>query len=144
MGFSEAVNTVLRKKYATFSGRASRSEFWWFMLFNWLVLAVLTGLLGIGYSLFENQLLVLIFGAPVVLFFLGTLIPSLAVNVRRFHDRNISGWVWLGMVVLSNIPYVGFLLSIAMLVIEILKGTEGPNRYGDDPLRPRAMAEVFA
>ena len=77
-------------------------------------------------------------------FYLGILIPTIAVAVRRLHDRNMSGWWYLGFIALSFIPVVGFLASIAMLVIFCLKGTDGDNRFGPDPLRPGARADIFA
>ena len=72
------------------------------------------------------------------------ILPTLAVQVRRFHDRNLSGWWYLALLIVSAVPYVGFIASIAILVISALRGTEGPNKFGADPLRPEARAEVFA
>ena len=74
---------------------------------------------------------------------LALMIPSLAVGCRRLHDRNMSGWWLLGFVVLSLIPLLGIFASIAMLVIFFLPGTNGPNRFGDDPKNPSAQADVF-
>ncbi|WP_343315647.1 DUF805 domain-containing protein [Brucella sp. BE17] len=148
MGFTESIRTVLKQKYATFSGRASRSEYWWFSLFYTLVLAALfiSGLVirmiaGTGEAFSLAYLIVMI---PAAIFMLALIIPFIALQVRRFHDRNLSGWWYLLLMVLSAIPYVGFLASIASLVITILKGTDGPNKFGADPLRPAATAEVFA
>ncbi|MBB3590648.1 uncharacterized membrane protein YhaH (DUF805 family) [Rhizobium sp. BK529] len=144
MGFTEAVRTVLTQKYITFSGRASRSEFWWFQLFNWLVgglfsiLGILTGANGAPWS--STNIFSIIGG----LYALATLLPMIALLVRRFHDRNISGWWVLGLFVVCFIPLVGLIAAIAFLVICVLRGTEGPNRFGPDPLRPEARAEVFA
>lgn len=82
--------------------------------------------------------------AILAVFYLAILIPSIAVAVRRLHDRNMSGWWYLGFIVLSAIPFVGVVASIAMLVIFCLKGTDGDNRFGPDPLRPAARADIFA
>src|SRR5690606_5884970 len=82
---------------------------------------------------------------------LATIIPSLAVTVRRLHDRNMSGWYLVGFVVaaviVNLIPVIGPLLYLAMvigwIVILAMPGTQGPNKYGSDPLG-QADPEVFA
>ncbi|AGB74199.1 MULTISPECIES: DUF805 domain-containing protein [Rhizobium] len=149
MGFTEAVRTVLKQKYATFSGRAARSEFWWFQLFVTLLFLVY-GLIGgfLAGFLSNNQngpsaLTILVIGIGGIIG-LALLLPMISLQVRRFHDRNISGWWYLGLAVLGLIPYVGFLTGIAFFVINVLPGTVGPNKFGADPLRPEARAAVFA
>jgi uncharacterized membrane protein YhaH (DUF805 family) len=144
------------RRYADFRGRSRRMEFWAFGLFNVIVYAVLaviviafTGSMGAfseaganGYS----GLLSIVFGGAGLLFllwWLATIIPTVAVTVRRLHDRDMSGWWYLGMIVLSLIPLVGFIASIAFLVIMFLPGTPGPNRFGEDPKDPTS-AQVFA
>lgn len=82
---------------------------------------------------------------------LATLIPSLAVTVRRLHDRNMTGWYLVGLivavVVLSMIPLIGpilvLVLEIGYIVVLALPGTPGANKYGADPKDPNS-AEVFA
>ena len=147
MTFRESLRSCLGN-YATFSGRASRSEIWWFILFYSLVLMVL---IGIGMVLAFNGLEVgeqginpagWLFFILAGIFCLGMALPLWAVTVRRFHDYGLSGWVYLGLVLLSLIPYVGFLASLATIVICCLKGTSGPNRFGADPLG--GGASVFA
>lgn len=148
MTFSEAIRTCLREKYINFSGRASRSEFWWFMLFYWLVLVgvsflvfgVFGALGGPGNGGFGGP------GVFLVLFgivFLALFLPLLSVTVRRLHDRDMSGWWYLGVLILGQVPYLGVLISIGFLVLMALKGTDGPNRFGPDPLKP-AGADIFA
>lgn len=149
MGFTEAIRTCLREKYFTFKGRASRSEYWFYTLFMFLVWMVLAAaFFGLGgfdaVETLEFTTMNYIFGGIALIVFVGLYIPSIAVMVRRFHDRNLSGWWVLAVFVLSNIPYVGFLVSIASLVITVLKGTDGDNRFGPDPLRVQNGAEVFA
>ncbi|PHZ85670.1 DUF805 domain-containing protein [Paremcibacter congregatus] len=124
MEFSEAVKSVF-SKFATFSGRAARSEYWYFQLFIFLVQIAITILTMVVPFL---ALLSLIFA-------LITILPGLAVSVRRLHDKNKSGW-WL---LLCFIPLVG---AIILLIWFAMAGTEGPNEYGDDPLAD--PAEVFA
>jgi uncharacterized membrane protein YhaH (DUF805 family) len=113
------------KRYADFSGRSRRKEYWMFFLFVLIVTVVLTVATGTtetsgtGFSV-ESQ-------SPIVLLWvLAILVPSLAVQVRRFHDQDKSGW----MVLLGLIPFVG---GIIVLVFMCLEGTRGPNRYGPDP-----------
>ena len=83
MNFKEAVTTCLREKFATFSGRASRSEFWFFYLFVIIVYAILFILIAtISFK----------FLWALGIFILGMIIPALAVTFRRLHDINKSGW----------------------------------------------------
>lgn len=88
--------------------------------------------------------LAMVFIGIYVIFYLAILIPSIAVSVRRLHDRNLSGWWYLGMILASFIPFIGFIASIAFLVVMCLKGTDGENKYGPDPLKGAANAEVFS
>lgn len=81
-------------------------------------------------------------GLLIVLWGLVVLIPGIAVTIRRLHDRDMSGWWYLGFIVASFIPFVGFVASIALLVLMFLPGTEGPNRFGEDPKNP-VSASVF-
>lgn len=144
------------RKYAQFTGRSRRMEFWSFGLFNLIVYAILGGILiGTGASLSSlaqpggNPASALVglffsgFGLLFGLYWLATIIPTIAVTVRRLHDRDMSGWWYLGFIVLSFIPLVGFIVSIAFLVIMFLPGTPGPNRFGEDPKEPLS-AQVFA
>jgi uncharacterized membrane protein YhaH (DUF805 family) len=127
MGFGRAIATCFRK-YAVFNGRASRSEYWFFMLFQFLLI----------FALFMVDVFAL--SGPVrVLTTVGWLIlllPSLAVTVRRLHDADMSGW-W---VLISLIPIAG---PIMMIVFGCQRGTEGPNRFGMGPAQT-TIPEVFA
>jgi uncharacterized membrane protein YhaH (DUF805 family) len=123
MSFGDAVKTCY-SKYATFEGRASRSEFWWFYLWTLLPSVVLYLLVGVvGRS--DNSLTA--FGAIllvlVVVWALANILPFISVLVRRLHDSDRSGWwYWIGLV-----PCIG---GIWLLVLLILEGTPGPNRFG--------------
>ena len=97
MTFQESIQ-VCFKKYADFTGRASRSEYWWFMLFLFLVSA--------GTSMISQ----VVSG----LFSLATLVPSLAAGARRLHDTNRSGWLQL----LWIVPVIGWIIVIVFLVQE--------------------------
>lgn len=132
------------KRYAQFTGRSRRMEFWSFAL---LMTVINTVLLGIMFAttpgLFDNAtpgdpfaMYGAMFGGVgvlILLWFLATFIPSIAVSVRRLHDRNLSGWWYLAFVVVSFIPFVGLIASIAFLVVMFLPGTPGENRFGPDP-----------
>lgn len=128
------------KRYADFSGRSRRKEYWMFVLFQILVsipvMFVLFALIGSageeGPGAFGGLLLGLIGLAYLAAFF----IPTLAVQVRRFHDQDKSGW----LILLGFIPYIG---SLIVLVFMCLEGTRGPNRFGPDPKDPFSE-EVFA
>jgi len=144
------------RRYAEFSGRSRRMEFWAFGLFNVVVYAILAVIVfGTAGSMGAfnaqnagdvNAILPMFFGGFGLLFvvyWLATIIPTVAVTVRRLHDRDMSGWWYLGFVVISMIPLVGIIASIAFIVITLLPGTPGPNRFGEDPKDP-SSAQVFA
>ena len=118
MTFKEAVKTCLVDKYATFSGRATRSEYWYVVLFGYL-LALLIVFLGMIIDSPE-----LIIGLSTVLSLI-LLVPGLAVCIRRLHDTGRSGWWYL----LVLIPYIG---AFALLIIFCLKSSED-NKYGPKP-----------
>jgi uncharacterized membrane protein YhaH (DUF805 family) len=115
--------TVL-KKYAEFNGRARRTEYWMFALFNILICfaALILGLIfmkaSIGLGIFLYVLL--------VLYSLATLLPGLAVCVRRLHDTDKSGW----MILLCLVPFIGGLI---VLIFMLLDSTPGTNQYGTNP-----------
>ena len=121
MDFFQAVR-VCFTKYATFAGRAQRSELWWFVLFSFAVGMVLNFVDMAAFGGGPNA--VGIFG-PI--FSLAILLPSISVAVRRLHDTDRTGW-WYWIIV---IPLIGF---IVLIVFFVFKGTDGPNRYGEDPL----------
>ena len=107
-------------KYAQFSGRSRRKEYWFFYLFNLLIsvgLAILDNVLGLGGAGF---------GLLSGLYALAVLIPGLAVTVRRLHDTGKSGW-WLLIVL---VPLIG---AVVLLVFMVTDGTPGANEYGPDP-----------
>jgi uncharacterized membrane protein YhaH (DUF805 family) len=115
------------RRYADFTGRSQRKEFWMFQLIYVALFVVgivciggTTTMFG-GISSFGSMVVVLI-----VLALLGLFVPLLAVQVRRLHDQDKSGWIAL----LNLLPYVGPLL---MLIFMLIDGTPGPNRFGDDP-----------
>lgn len=109
------------KKYAVFSGRASRAEYWYFVLFNFII-AVALGL--INAALFHpdpNRLDVLALIYAIVI-----AIPTVAVLVRRLHDVGKSTmWILVG-----SIPYIGWLW---ILILTLQDSIPGPNEYGPNP-----------
>lgn len=154
------------RKYARFSGRARRAEYWWFALFT-TVMGVAAGVIDIilGFDIERNGPV----GAAVSL---GLLVPSLAVSVRRLHDLGRSG-LWLilpvlGLFVAALIfgfaassagvgsfggPMFGIVFAVALLAYFVLllvwlcsRGTVGANRFGPDPLAPEhgELARDFA
>lgn len=149
MGFKESIRTCLREKYFTFSGRASRSEYWYYNLFLVLVvlayiliLVALNGLGGLRNGEFSTFFLVVaaIGGLGILYIY----IPVLSAGVRRYHDIGLSGWVFLAVFVLSNVPYLGVLVGIGGFVILVRKSNDGDNKYGHDPLKIQSNADVFA
>lgn len=116
MGFSEAIKSVF-SQYATFTGRASRSEYWYFTLFNLIVY--------IG-SIILSAVIPLILMLYMV-FSIAVIIPGIAVGVRRLHDIGKSGWWYL----IVFIPLIGMVI---LLIWFVMSGTVGPNEYGEDTL----------
>jgi uncharacterized membrane protein YhaH (DUF805 family) len=114
MSFGDAVRSVLTQ-YTGFSGRARRSEYWYFFLFSFLV--------SIVASLIDTALHSIVLGLIVTL---GLILPSLAVSVRRLHDTGRSGW-WL---LIGLIPLAG---AIVLLVFYCTDSEPGPNRFGPSP-----------
>lgn len=152
------------RKYAQFSGRAPRAEYWWFYLF--ILIAYLAAVFidsMLGSSLLGP------YGILTALVWLGLVIPTLAVGVRRMHDTNRTGWWILAPIV----PYVvgfammgpaaldpggsgmaaaggamifmllGLVMAIVVFVFTVLRGTTGPNNYGPDPYGAD-VEQVFA
>ena len=121
MSFTDAIRDGF-SKYVTFSGRSSRSAYWWWYLFGILVLVVS---LAIDYALGAGGIL-------YVLVALAMLLPNLAVLVRRLHDAGHSGW-WL---LIGLLPLIG---AIVLLVFT-LQGSDQPNQWGNGPDERAAAA----
>jgi uncharacterized membrane protein YhaH (DUF805 family) len=153
------------RKYADFSGRAPRAEYWWFYLATMVIqipLGIIDEMLG------EWSPLSGLFGLAILL-------PTIAVSVRRLHDIDRTGWwlaafflplvvlvIWAAVAIAAYLPgtppepsgseLVGMIvaviafviLGIVLLVFTLTQGTEGPNRFGDDPYGPGNLEQVFA
>lgn len=133
------------RRYAEFSGRSRRKEYWMYVLLLLivsLVIGFLEGALGLTGMVGP-------YGPLSALFLLATFVPSLAVGVRRLHDTNRTGW-WMvlpiapylvaalllasgNLALAGTIGMLGLLGAIVVLVFLVLDGTKGPNRYGPDP-----------
>jgi len=127
------------RKYAQFSGRARRSEYWLFALFTFAVsvaISILRLIISGPQSLESGSFDAL--GLVSLAFSLAMFIPSLAVAFRRLHDTDRSAW-WILIVL---IPLIG---AIVLLVFYLLPGTTGPNKFGPDPKQTvKDAAETFA
>lgn len=129
MTFTEAVQTCFLR-YADFTGRARRSEYWWWALFVFLVDLVVNAIGG-----FQPILIILgrgqsgestLWSVLAGIVSLALLLPGLAVFVRRLHDTGRSGWWWL----IALVPLVGAIILIVFLVQE---GNPAHNQYGSSP-----------
>lgn len=125
------------RRYADFEGRSSRAEYWLFALFLWLtvlaaeLVASLAGAIG-------GKILEAVVMLPAALFLLASLVPGIAVAIRRLHDTGRSGW-WL---LISFIPFIG---GLVLLVFYCLPGTPGSNRFGPPAGRSaQDLQETFA
>lgn len=167
------------KRYADFSGRSRRLEFWLWALFNWIVVGIFVTFIAIAcFNAFSDlanraaagefanyvppdgvnstislngekyavppevlmQAIMTSFGIPALLlgiYSLAVFIPNLAVAVRRMHDQDKSGW-W---VLIGFVPFIG---GIWLLILYLIGGTRGPNRFGPDPKAGTTEAQAFA
>ena len=132
MTFMQSISTCF-SKYVVFSGRARRSEYWWFVLFGLIVSIVATridtSLFGSGFAFQTDGSVRLrahssgVFG-PILSLIL--FLPSVSVMVRRLHDLDKSGWWWF----INFVPLIGWIIFIVWMASE---GTQGPNRFGNPP-----------
>jgi uncharacterized membrane protein YhaH (DUF805 family) len=168
------------RNYANFAGRASRAEFWWYLLFValgyfalWMIGFAVSGsrpTVGPESTPLAMYTRLGSFLAVIGIYWLGLLIPTIALTVRRLHDTNRSGW-WLGAYVVLYVIYLGVVMSmgrgagatpgvgtlvlvlvmslafltyaIMLMVFYCLSGTRGNNRFGADPYGAN-VEEVFA
>lgn len=105
------------QKYAVFDGRASRREYWLWILVN-LVIAIAIEVLYLAVADF--------FAIVGVIYGLATIVPHLAVGARRLHDHNKSGWLQL----INLVPLIGWII---VLILMVLPGNEGENKHGPQP-----------
>jgi uncharacterized membrane protein YhaH (DUF805 family) len=118
MNFTQAIASGFQN-YLNFTGRAVRSEYWFWILFT-IVVSIVAGLIDIAlFRSFDFRPLSTIFNLAVLL-------PTLAVSARRLHDLDRTAW-WLLLI----ITVIG---DILLLIWFCLRGTPGPNRFGADPL----------
>ena len=121
MDFATSINTCLVQKFADFTGRASRSEFWFFQLFLFLA-GFIAGIIDIMILNYHPDDL----GPMAIILYVIIIIPAIAVTARRLHDVNQSGWWQLIVFTIIGIP--------VLLYWYIIKGTDGSNEYGEDSL----------
>ncbi len=114
------IKSVILKNYVNFEGRATRAEFWWFFLFNFIIGCILSLFGKVGNVLSG-------------VWSLAILLPQLGLGVRRLHDINKSGWYWL----IGLIPIVGWIILIVWWAKE---GDATENQYGPVPETPKAEA----
>lgn len=128
MTFGEAIRSGFNN-YVGFSGRAPRSEYWYWTLFVILV-AIVAAILDA--AIFPYQQLSPFNAITSIILML----PGIAVSVRRLHDMDHTGW-WL-LILLTGIG------GLVLLIWFCFKGTEGPNRFGPDPLTGRALSQPLS
>ncbi len=142
-------------KYADFKGRAPRAEYWWYtlaLIVAAVVISIIESMIGL------NGMIWGVYGPLTVLLWLATVVPSIAVGVRRLHDTNRTGWWMLlpilpyllagvlggaavagggglgaGLGVAAIFMFVGFICALVVLVFLVMSGTPGDNRFGPNP-----------
>ncbi len=130
-------------KYAEFSGRSRRTEYWMFVLFNVLAVFVLAIIGGAGIAMTQGSNSAILFFIPLCLYSLAAIIPSLAVATRRFHDIGKSGGLLALLILLGIIPIVGFVTAIIQIVFLCTDSQPGPNQYGPNPKFPDQAVAVI-
>lgn len=110
------------KKYAVFSGRARRKEYWFFALFNIIIGLALT-FIDFSTGLYDVEFEI---GLLSSLYSLAVLVPGIAVTIRRLHDTSRTGWWFL----IAFVPIIGV---IVLLVFMVFDSTPGDNQYGPNP-----------
>ena len=119
--------------YAKFDGRARRSEYWYFTLFNIIItVPLITLFVVLSDSGGTSEIVSLIFVALLGLIVLALFIPSIAVAVRRLHDTGRSGWWYI----IGMIPVVSYVGSIVLLVFYCTDSQPGRNKWGPNPKKP--------
>jgi uncharacterized membrane protein YhaH (DUF805 family) len=119
--------TDVIRKYAVFNGRAARPEFWWFVLINVIIAAVINLVVSAIGGRNSGQVVSDLYSLAVFL-------PSLGVGIRRLHDTNRTGWWYL----LVFIPIIGWIVLIVFLA---LASDPGSNNYGPNPQHPEPEPE---
>ncbi len=122
--FEDYFLNVIKQHYVDFAGRASRSQFWYFTLFSFLIslaISVVTGIIG---SVLNTG----IFSLLGVLYSLAIIVPSVCLGIRRLHDTGKSGWWYL----ISLVPFVGFII---LIVFWVMDSEADRNQYGPNPKR---------
>lgn len=134
MNMIEAVRSIFGN-YANFNGRARRAEYWWWWLAQILLVFVMI-IPMVAISPETSEIGATISLILIAVWSIGTLLPNITVTVRRLHDSDKTGWLYL----LGLIPYIGGLI---LFVLMLLPGTPGENQYGDDP-KDDVSGEIFA
>lgn len=116
---------MVLQKYAQFDGRSRRMEYWMYGLINAVIYCILYGVAFASAFAGAKAVSFLLFGLCIV-YALATIVPGLAVTVRRLHDTNKSGW----LILIALVPFVG---GIVLLVLMAIEGDPGPNQYGPNP-----------
>ena len=130
MGMINAVRRAY-SNYSTLQGRSTRSDYWWFLLYQWLVYVVLAFVCVFASDFFKSEY----FFTPLILFVLLNIIPNFTILVRRLHDSSKSGY-WLLLLLL--LPALCFLV----IFIFTLLPSDGDNKYGADPHYMRNFNEI--
>lgn len=162
LSFGEAVRRFYGN-YVNAEGRAQRSAYWWVMLYQLIIYAVLLIVLFMadgGDQIFEMVSAMLdgdmdpqieddfnlgpsgiLAALLMVVFALANFLPDIMLRIRRFHDLGQTGWLVLVFIIAGALPVIGVVADIANFIWFMFRGTDGQNKYGPDPLGPNT--DVF-
>jgi len=150
MTFKESIRACLHDKFFTFRGRASCSEFWYFNLFTFLVFLFIAIFFGTWASksfiglIFEIQNDMFVLRAFGTIICVSLFLPSVAVTIRRFHDRGLSYWWYFGAGLAAAVIGVsGIVILIGSLFVTVPAGEHFVNKFGADPTRPEGPDNLY-
>jgi uncharacterized membrane protein YhaH (DUF805 family) len=146
-GVLQAIPYTARKTF-TVSGRASRSEYWWFFLFQAIAFVALPFVVALAADRYDNTALVILLGIILVCFYCWITVCGLTLTIRRLHDQDRSGW-WLAIPLLTYVG-IGFvsgfepkletsvngastIVTLGWLIFISQRGSRGGNQYGNEP-----------
>lgn len=139
LGFFGYFMRAMTSNFFNFSGRARRKEYWGFWVFPLVIYAILGAIVAVSFAGRSSSegpsALGVIVIIIAVIFLLATIIPGLAVQVRRLHDIGQSGWLLLLLIVVSIIPYIGLIGTIGYIVLGCIDSQPNANKYGAPPKR---------
>lgn len=139
MTFTDSVKALYKNAF-NYSGRATRSEYWWVVLYN-ILLYVAVMIVSFGTQALDITIIGAAFAIVLGTVWIANMICGISLTVRRLHDTGKSGWWILFYLLLGCIPIIGFIFSI-MFLVRLCQGSDFDNEWGPDPDGEEYLKEV--